>query len=106
MPNNYDRYDREPSRSRLYESLEGSPEDRTDRGRERDYSPRRPYPDRDPFSERTSRPMEEPSVDPMSASNGGVTITGNTFIVRNDRDISAIGRAINEEAERVRRSRL
>lgn len=37
---------------------------------------------------------------------GGVVVTGNTFIVRNDRDIEAIGVAINQRAERERRSLL
>lgn len=37
---------------------------------------------------------------------GGVTITGNTFVVRRDSDIEAIGRAINQQAERQRRGRL
>ena len=57
-------------------------------------------------NKRYVRPFAETVADLIDVSNGGVTITGNTFIVRNDRDISAIGRAINEEAERVRRSRL
>lgn len=37
---------------------------------------------------------------------GGVTVTGNTFIVRRESDIPAIGRAINQQAERQRRSKL
>ena len=57
-------------------------------------------------NKRYVRPFAETVADLIDVGNGGVTITGNTFIVRNDRDISAIGRAINEEAERVRRSRL
>lgn len=36
----------------------------------------------------------------------GVTVTGNTFVVRNDRDIPAIARAINRDAERQRRAAL
>lgn len=39
-------------------------------------------------------------------TGGGVTITGNTFVVRRDSDIAAIGRAINQEAERRRRAML
>lgn len=39
-------------------------------------------------------------------SGGGVTVTGNTFIVRRDSDITAIGRAINQQAERQRRGKL
>lgn len=38
--------------------------------------------------------------------DGGVTITGNTFIVRRESDIDAIGRAINQQAERQRRAKL
>ncbi len=57
-------------------------------------------------NKRYVRPFAETVADLIDVGNDGVTITGNTFIVRNDRDISAIGRAINEEAERVRRSRL
>ena len=37
---------------------------------------------------------------------GGVVVTGNTFVVRKDSDIQAIGRAINQDAERRRRARL
>ena len=37
---------------------------------------------------------------------GGVVVTGNTFYVRSDRDIEAIGVAINQQAERERRSLL
>lgn len=38
--------------------------------------------------------------------NGGVIVTGNTFIVRQESDITAIGRAINDEARRREWSRL
>lgn len=37
---------------------------------------------------------------------GGVVVTGNTFIVRKESDITAIGRAINDDARRRERSRL
>lgn len=37
---------------------------------------------------------------------GGVVVTGNTFVVRNDSDIAAIGRAINADAERKRKAKL
>lgn len=57
-------------------------------------------------NKRYVRPFAETVAELIDVSNGGVTVTGNTFIVRSDRDISAIGRAINDEAERVRRSRL
>ena len=36
----------------------------------------------------------------------GVVVTGNTFVVRRESDIPAIGRAINQEAERRRRAKL
>lgn len=39
-------------------------------------------------------------------TGGGVTVTGNTFVVRRESDIPAIGRAINQQAERQRRSKL
>jgi len=39
-------------------------------------------------------------------AEGGVTVTGNTFIVRRESDIAAIGRAINQDAERRRRAKL
>ena len=38
--------------------------------------------------------------------NGGVIVTGNTFIVRQESDIAAIGRAINDDARRREWSRL
>ena len=37
---------------------------------------------------------------------GGVTVTGNTFIVRKESDIQAIGRAINDDARRREWARL
>lgn len=37
---------------------------------------------------------------------GGVIVTGNTFIVRKESDIDAIGRAINRKADRQRRAAL
>ena len=38
--------------------------------------------------------------------DGGVIVTGNTFIVRKESDIDAIGRAINRQADRQRRAAL
>lgn len=52
-----------------------------------------------PFAETVADFINEPSA-------GGVTVTGNTFIVRKDSDIPAIGRAINRDAERQRRAQL
>jgi hypothetical protein len=37
---------------------------------------------------------------------GGVVVTGNTFLVRRDSDIRAIAIAINQQAERERGARL
>jgi hypothetical protein len=37
---------------------------------------------------------------------GGVVVTGNTFVVRRDSDIRAIAIAINQQAERERGARL
>ena len=37
---------------------------------------------------------------------GGVTVTGNTFVVRKESDIAAIGRAINDDARRREWARL
>lgn len=53
-----------------------------------------------PFAETVADFINQPS------SNGGVTVTGNTFVVRNDRDIPQIARAINRDAERQRRAAL
>ena len=50
------------------------------------------------------RPFAETVADCIDST--GVTITGNTFVVRNDRDIAAIGRAISQEVDRQRRSQL
>lgn len=52
-----------------------------------------------PFAKAVASYINQPS-------GGGVTITGNTFVVRRDSDIAAIGRAINQEAERRRRAML
>ena len=41
-----------------------------------------------------------------SKVGGGVIVTGNTFIVRKESDIDAIGRAINRKADRQRRAAL
>ncbi len=51
-------------------------------------------------------PFAETVADFINEGRGGVTITGNTFVVRRDSDIAAIGRAINQEAERQRRAKL
>lgn len=51
-------------------------------------------------------PFAQTVADFINEDRGGVTITGNTFIVRNDSDITAIGRAINQETERKRRAKL
>ena len=41
-----------------------------------------------------------------SKVGGGVTVTGNTFVVRSDRDIASIAREINRQADRQRRAAL
>lgn len=51
-------------------------------------------------------PFAKAVADFIPTGNGGVTVTGNTFVVRRDSDIPAIGRAISQEAERRRRSKL
>ena len=51
-------------------------------------------------------PFAETVADYVNADIGGVTVTGNTFVVRKESDIPAIGRAINQQAERERRARL
>ena len=51
-------------------------------------------------------PFAETVADFINDGRGNVTITGNTFVVRRDSDIAAIGRAINQEAERQRRAKL
>lgn len=51
-------------------------------------------------------PFARAVADFVNEPRGGVTITGNTFVVRKDSDIQAIGRAINQEAERRRRAKL
>ena len=51
-------------------------------------------------------PFAKTVADFINKDGGGVTVTGNTFVVRRDSDISAIGRAINQEAERQRRAKL
>lgn len=52
-----------------------------------------------PFAQAVADYVNQPT-------GGGVTVTGNTFIVRRESDIPAIGRAINQQAERQRRSKL
>lgn len=52
-----------------------------------------------PFAKTVADFINEPAP-------GGVTVTGNTFVVRKDSDIPAIGRAINLDAERKRRAKL
>ena len=51
-----------------------------------------------PFAKAVAEFVNEP--------RGGVVVTGNTFVVRKDSDIAAIGRAINQDAERRRRAKL
>lgn len=52
-----------------------------------------------PFAETVADFINEPQ-------GGGVTVSGNTFIVRKESDIPAIGRAINLDAERQRKAKL
>ena len=57
-------------------------------------------------NKRYVRPFAETVASFIDGGGGGVTVTGNTFVVRKDSDIDAIGRAINRDAERLRRARL
>ena len=52
-----------------------------------------------PFAKAVASYINQPT-------GGGVTITGNTFVVRRDSDIAAIGRAVSQETERRRRAQL
>ena len=45
-------------------------------------------------------------VDAMGKQSSGVVVTGNTFVVRKESDIAAIGRAINDDARRREWARL
>ena len=74
----YDRYEgREPSRARLFEDLEGADSERAPRSGDRSgySSARRPYPEREPFSDRAPRREEEQYYDLNSPAGGNVTIT-------------------------------
>jgi len=57
-------------------------------------------------NKRYVRPFAETVASFIDGGGGGVTVTGNTFVVRKESDIDAIGRAINRDAERLRRARL
>lgn len=52
------------------------------------------------------RPFAETVASFIDGGNGGVDIHDCTFVVRQESDIAAIGRAINREADRQRRARL
>ena len=58
------------------------------------------WPSYDPYMEKYAKAIAE------HMPNGGVTVTGNTFIVRKESDIAAIGRAINDDARRREWARL
>lgn len=62
------------------------------------------WPEYEPYISRYAGAL----VDAMDKRGGvgGVTVTGNTFIVRQESDIQAIGRAINDDARRRGWSRL
>jgi len=51
-------------------------------------------------------PFAKVVADFVNERTGGVTVTGNTFVVRRDSDIRAVAIAINQQAERERRGRL
>lgn len=58
-------------------------------------------------NKRYVQPFAQAVADNINLPNsGGVVVTGNTFVVRKESDIPAIGRAINQEAERRRRAKL
>lgn len=60
-----------------------------------------------PLSNRTKvRPFARAVAAEIPNSGGGVTVTGNTFIVRKDSDIPAIANAINTKVQRERVSSL
>ena len=58
------------------------------------------WPSYDPYMEKYAKAIAR------HMPNGGVTVTGNTFIVRKESDIAAIGRAINDDARRREWARL
>lgn len=58
------------------------------------------WPSYDPYMEKYAKAIAK------HMPNGGVTVTGNTFIVRKESDIAAIGRAINDDARRREWARL
>ena len=51
-------------------------------------------------------PFAKVVADFVNDRTGGVTVTGNTFVVRKDSDIRAVAIAINQQAERERGARL
>lgn len=51
-------------------------------------------------------PFAKVVADFVNERTGGVTVTGNTFVVRKDSDIRAVAIAINQQAERERGARL
>ena len=58
------------------------------------------WPSYDPYMEKYAKAIAK------HMPNSGVTVTGNTFIVRKESDIAAIGRAINDDARRREWARL
>lgn len=59
-----------------------------------------------PLNDRTMGNIAGLIANKMQPAAAGVVVTGNTFIVRKESDIPAIGRAINTDAERRRRAKL
>jgi len=59
-----------------------------------------------PLNDRTLGNIAGLIANKMQPAGAGVVVTGNTFVVRKESDIPAIGRAINQEAERRRRAKL
>ena len=59
-----------------------------------------------PLNDRTLGNIAGLIANKMQPTGAGVVVTGNTFVVRKESDIPAIGRAINQEAERRRRAKL
>ena len=62
------------------------------------------WPEYEPYMSRYAGALVD-AMDKRGAV-GGVTVTGNTFIVRKESDIAAIGRAINDDARRREWARL
>ena len=58
------------------------------------------WPSYDPYMEKYAKAIAK------HMPSNGVTVTGNTFIVRKESDIAAIGRAINDDARRREWARL